>query len=94
MAAFISVIAALYPNEAIQMNYIVSQMSVFESNMNIRKTNLKNPGKLGQGKTVDVATESKSGSCGSVRIAWVGWRNSCDSHLPAANRLAENMVVT
>jgi hypothetical protein len=61
--------------------------------MNIKKTNLKNLGKLGQGKNVDVAAESKSGSCNSVRIVWVGWRNCCDSHLPAANRPAENTVV-
>jgi hypothetical protein len=61
--AFISVTAALYPNDAIQMTCIVSRKSVFESNMDAWKTNLKNPGKLGEGKKVDVAAKTKSGSC-------------------------------
>ena len=65
-----SVIAVLYPNVAIQIIYRVSQKSVCESNMNPRQTdprqtNQKNPGKLGEGKMVNVSTESKFGGCGS-----------------------------
>jgi hypothetical protein len=55
------VIAALYPNVEPQMSYIVSQKSVCNSNINVRQTNLKNCGKLGEGKEVYVATKSKPG---------------------------------
>jgi len=60
---FIKVIEALYPSVEIQMSCVNSQNSVCESNMNARQTNLKNLGKFGEGKKVDVATVSKSGSC-------------------------------